>query len=198
MRRNDPNDPSTIAREFKTHIGVLGGLIGLMWLIEIVDVFLSNQLNYYGIIPRTSIGLRGILFAPFLHSGFGHLISNTIPFVTLGWFVMLREVREFFIVSTIALLASGIGVWLFGAPGVHLGASGVVFGYFGFLLSRAYFERSPLAIALSAAVALLYGGLIWGVLPTRLGISWEGHLFGFVGGVLAANWISKGRRGLRV
>lgn len=144
MHRNDPNDPNTIAREFKTHAGILGGLIGLMWLLEILDVGLGGRLNLYGIIPRTQIGLRGIVFAPFLHSGFPHLISNTIPFITLGWFVMLREVREFFNVSAIALLASGVGVWLFGAPGVHLGASGVVFGYFGFLLSRAYFERSAL------------------------------------------------------
>jgi membrane associated rhomboid family serine protease len=191
MYRNDPNDPSTIARDLKTHIGVLGGLIGLMWAIEIVDMFVGGRLNFFGIIPRTEIGLRGVLFAPFLHNGFGHLISNTIPFITLGWFVMLRSVREFFTVSAIALLASGIGVWLFGSPGIHLGASGVVFGYFGFLLSRAYFERSALAIAISAAVGLLYGGLIWGVLPTRLGISWEGHLFGFIGGVLAARWLSR-------
>lgn len=191
MYRNDPNDPSTIARDLKTHIGVLGGLIGLMWLIEIVDVFVGGRLNFFGIIPRTEIGLRGILFAPFLHNGFGHLIGNTIPFITLGWFVMLRSTREFLTVSAITLLASGVGVWLFGSPGIHLGASGVVFGYFGFLLSRAYFERSALAIAISAAVGLLYGGLIWGVLPTRMGISWEGHLFGFVGGVLAANWLSR-------
>lgn len=191
MRGNDPNDPSAIAREFRTHVGVLGGLIGLMWLIEILDVFVGGRLNFFGIIPRTEVGLRGILFAPFLHHGFPHLISNTIPFITLGWFVMLREVREFFTVSAIALLSSGVGVWLFGAPGIHLGASGVIFGYFGFLLSRAYFERSALAIAVSAAVGLLYGSLIWGVLPTRYGISWEGHLFGFLGGVLAANWLSR-------
>lgn len=151
MRRTDPNDPSSIAREIKTHVVVLGGIVGLLWLIEIVDVFLGGRLNFYGIIPRTSIGLRGILFAPFLHANFAHLISNTIPFVTLGWFVMLRETSDFFLVSTIVALASGIGVWIFGAPGVHLGASGVIFGYFGFLLSRAYFERSALAVALSLA-----------------------------------------------
>ncbi len=193
MRRTDSNDPSSIASEIKTHVVVLGGIVGLLWLIEIADVFMGGRLDFYGIIPRSSIGLRGILFAPFLHASFAHLISNTIPFVTLGWFVMLRETRDFFLVSTIVALASGIGVWLFGAPGVHLGASGVIFGYFGFLLSRAYFERSALAIALSLAVALLYGGLLWGVLPTRIGISWEGHLFGFAGGILAASWLPKRR-----
>ncbi|NDJ18066.1 rhomboid family intramembrane serine protease [Myxacorys almedinensis] len=190
MTRRNSNDPGTIASEFKSHIAILGGLVGVMWLIRVADGILPGTANIYGIIPRTSIGVRGILFSPFLHGSYQHLISNTIPFIMLGWFVMLRSVREFFAVSAIVLLASGIGVWLFGSPGIHVGASGVVFGYFGFLLSRAYFERSALSIALSLAVGLIYGSLIWGVLPTQLGISWEGHLFGFVGGVFAAKWLS--------
>jgi membrane associated rhomboid family serine protease len=193
MIRRDPNDAATIARELKSHIAILGGLVGLMWGLEILDVFLRGTLNYYGIIPRTSIGLRGIFFAPFLHSGFEHLISNTIPFVTLGWFVMLRGVSEFLKVSAIAAIASGVGVWIFGSSGLHIGASGVIFGYFGFLLARAYFERSALSIALALTVGLLYGGMIWGVLPTAMRISWEGHLFGFVGGFFAARHLSRRR-----
>jgi membrane associated rhomboid family serine protease len=191
-RHDNGNDPAAIARELKSHAIILGSFVALMWAIEIVDVIMGGRLNYYGIYPRTSIGLKGILFAPFLHGSFGHLISNTIPFVVMGWFVMLRETKEFFLVSAIALLASGFGVWLFGAPGsLHIGASGVVFGYFGFLLARAYFERSALSIALALTVGILYGSLIWGVLPTQIGISWEGHLFGFIGGVLAANWLAR-------
>jgi membrane associated rhomboid family serine protease len=187
----NPNDPSAIASELKSHIAILGVLVGLMWFVRIADSVLPGTANVYGIIPRTSIGLRGILFSPFLHGSYQHLISNTIPFIMLGWFVMLRSVKEFFTVSAIVMLASGLGVWFFGAPGVHIGASGVIFGYFGFLLSRAYFERSALSIALSLTVGLLYGSLIWGVLPNQLHISWEGHLFGFIGGVLAAKWLSK-------
>jgi membrane associated rhomboid family serine protease len=193
MIRRDPDDAATIAQELKSHIAILGGLVGLMWGLEILDVFLRGGLNYYGIIPRTTIGLRGIFLAPFLHSGFGHLISNTVPFVVLGWFVMLRGVSEFWKVSAIAVLASGIGVWIFGSSGLHIGASGVIFGYFGFLLARAYYDRSPLSIALALTVGLLYGGMIWGVLPTGMRISWEGHLFGFVGGFIAARHLSRRR-----
>lgn len=191
MTRRNPNDPSAIASEFKSHVLILGGLVGLMWLIQIADSFLPGTASVYGIIPRTSLGVRGIFFSPFLHGSYQHLISNTIPFIMLGWFVMLRSVKEFFAVSTIVLFASGIGVWLFGSPGIHIGASGVIFGYFGFLVSRAYFERSALSIALSLTVGLLYGSLIWGVLPNQMQISWEGHLFGFIGGILAAKWLSR-------
>lgn len=190
MTRRDPNDPNSIGGELKTHILILGTLVGIMWIVEVVDIALAGRLNYLGIYPRNPIGLRGILLAPFLHRDFRHLISNTIPLVVMGWFVMLRGVSEFFKVSAIVILASGLGVWLLGAPGLHIGASGVVFGYFGFLLSRAYFERSALSIAMSLAVGLLYGGIIWGVLPGQLGISWEGHLFGFLSGIFAARQIS--------
>ncbi|BAS57284.1 MULTISPECIES: rhomboid family intramembrane serine protease [Leptolyngbya] len=191
MTRRDYNDPNGIGDEIKAHIAILGTIVAAMWLLEFVDIALGGRLNYLGIYPRSTIGLRGILLAPFLHLNFQHLISNTIPFVVMGWFVMLRGIPEFFKVSVIVALASGIGTWLFGSAGLHIGASGVVFGYFGFLLSRAYFERSSLSIALSLAVGLLYGGLIWGVLPGRFGISWEGHLFGFLGGIYAARELSR-------
>jgi membrane associated rhomboid family serine protease len=195
MRKDNGNNPAAIAQELKTHAMILGGLVIFMWALEIVDFLIGGRLNFYGIYPRTYLGLRGILFAPFLHGNFRHLISNTVPFLIMGWFVMLREISDFFLVSAIALLASGFGVWLFGAPGsLHIGASGVIFGYFGFLLARAYFERSALSIALAITVGLLYGGLIWGVLPSQVGISWEGHLFGFLGGVLAANWLAREAR----
>jgi membrane associated rhomboid family serine protease len=134
------------------------------------------------------------LFAPFLHGNFAHLIANTIPFLTLGWFVMLRETSDFFVVTGITMLVSGLGVWLFGSAGLHIGASGVVFGYLGFLLARGYFERNIPSILLSVIVGFLYGGAIWGVLPTQPGVSWEGHLFGFIGGVIAARFLSQRKK----
>jgi len=190
------NDSKAIARELKTHTTILGGAIAIMWILEIIDLFfLRGRLNAYGIRPHTIIGLRGILFAPFLHAGLGHLIANTIPFLTLGWLIMLRETSDFFIVTAITTLVSGLGVWLFGNPySVHIGASGVVFGYLGFLLLRGYFERSFIAIALSLIVGFFYGGVIWGILPTQRGISWEGHLFGFIGGILAARLLSRRKK----
>ncbi|AFZ14284.1 Peptidase S54, rhomboid domain protein [Crinalium epipsammum PCC 9333] len=190
------DDSKAIARELKSHVTILGGAIAIMWILEIIDLFfLRGRLNAYGIRPHTIIGLRGILFAPFLHGGLGHLIANTIPFLTLGWLIMLRETSDFFIVTAITTLVSGLGVWLFGNPySVHIGASGVVFGYLGFLLLRGYFERSFIAIALSLIVGFFYGGVIWGILPTQRGISWEGHLFGFIGGVLAARLLSRRKK----
>jgi membrane associated rhomboid family serine protease len=185
------SEARAIAREFKAQVLILGGLVALMWGIEIVDRILLGSLDIYGIIPRTLIGLRGILFAPLLHGNFAHLIGNTIPFVILGWLVMLRRTRDFFVVTPIVMLVGGLGTWLIGSPGVHIGASGVIFGYLGFLLSRGYFERSLTAIAFSIVVAVLYGGLIWGVIPGNPGISWEGHLFGFIGGIIAARLVAK-------
>ena len=189
------DDRGAIAQELRTHALILGGFVALIWVLEFIDLFVfRGYLNLYGIRPRTMLGLRGILFAPFLHGSISHLMANTVPFLMLGWFVMLREISDFFIVSVITILASGLGVWLFGAPNsIHIGASGLVFGYFGFLLLRGYFERSFSSIVFSLIVGLLYGGLIWGVLPIRYGISWEGHLFGFLGGVLAARLLARRR-----
>lgn len=185
-----------IASELQTQAAILGGFVALMWIIEIVDWFLlGGRLNAYGVRPRSMVGLRGILFMPFLHANFAHLAANTLPFITFGWLIMLRETSDFFLVSAVTMLVSGLGVWLTGAPySVHIGASGLIFGYFGFLLLRGFFERSFMSIALSLFVGFLYGGLIWGVLPSQPGVSWQGHLFGFIGGVLAAQLL--GRRKL--
>jgi membrane associated rhomboid family serine protease len=114
--------------------------------------------------------------------------------VVLGWFVMLRRTSDFFTVTAIVMLVSGLGTWLF-APAytLHIGASGVVFGYLGFLLSRGLFERSIGSILMSVVVGVLYGGAIWGILPGQIGISWQGHLFGLIGGVIAARMLAKPR-----
>lgn len=177
----------------KTQATILGGFVIFIWLIEVMDQFLfRGALDNFGVWPRTAAGLWGILLAPLLHVGFAHLAANTVPFLVLGWFVMVRRLRDFFTVTLIVMLVSGLGVWLV-APSntVHLGASGLIFGYFGFLLLRGYFERSFSSIVWSMLVLFLYGGMIWGVLPQQVGISWQSHLFGFVGGGLAANWLSR-------
>ena len=167
--------------------------IGIFWLIEIVDyVFFKGQLDQLGIKPRTILGLRGIFLAPFLHGSFGHLITNTIPFLTLGWLTMLQKTKHFYIVSFLTMIIGGLGIWLFGAPrSVHIGASILIYGYLGFLLLRGYFQKNMPSILLSLVVFFLYGGLLWGVLPSSINISWEGHLFGFIGGGFAAWAISK-------
>jgi membrane associated rhomboid family serine protease len=192
MSRSD--EMRGLVSEVKAQIAILGGFVGLMWALEILDIFLGGALNQFGIRPHSIVGLRGILFAPFLHGNLLHLIANTVPFVVLGWFVMLRRTSDFFTVTAIVMLVSGLGTWLF-APAytLHIGASGVVFGYLGFLLSRGLFERSIGSILMSIVVGVLYGGAIWGILPGQIGISWQGHLFGLIGGVIAARMLAKPR-----
>jgi len=186
-----------IAQEFRIQLTILFSLVAIFWIIELVDLFIlsSYSLDQFGIIPRNPIGLRGIILAPFLHGNFPHLIANTIPFVSLGWLVMLQETSDFWRVTGVTALVGGLGVWLIGQPGsIHIGASILIFGYLGFLLFRGVFQRNAPSIALSIIVGIFYGSFIWGVLPLQAGISWEGHLFGFIGGVIAARWIGKSRR----
>jgi len=182
----------TIGGELKSHVKILAIAVSIFWIVFIVNTFVfSGGLNSLGILPQRLIGLRGILFAPFLHGSFYHLVSNTVPFVILGWLVMSRGISDFYFVSIMSAVVGGLGTWLIGRPySVHIGASGVIFGYFGYLLFRGYFEKSFVAIAISIVIATTYGGLIWGVLPTRSYISWEGHLFGFIGGIIAAKFLS--------
>jgi membrane associated rhomboid family serine protease len=185
-------EDTSITKELKSQAQILGSTTAGLWVVEIIDTLLRHGLDRFGIHPRNADWVWGILFAPFLHGSFEHLISNTVPFIILGWLIMIRDTKEFFTVSAITAITAGLGVWLFGAPNsVHIGASGVVFGYLGFLLLRGYFERSLYSILLSVGVGVLYGGVLWGVLPGQAGISWEGHLFGFLGGVLAAKWLAK-------
>lgn len=189
----------SLTSDAETQAQILGGFIVFIWVLEIVDqLLLQQRLNRLGIIPRTRIGLRGILFAPLLHGSWNHLAANTVPLAVLGWLTLLRGNTEFAIVTVVIWLVSGLGVWLFAASHtIHIGASGIVFGYFGFLLSHSYFNQDLLSAVVSVIVALLYGPLIWGVLPSRRrGISWQGHLFGFVGGILTARYLPELRQWL--
>ncbi|MFN9842623.1 MAG: rhomboid family intramembrane serine protease [Pseudanabaena sp.] len=181
-----------ISGELKTQFKILGSCVIVFWAVFIVNKFLfGSRLNTLGILPHYLIGLRGILFAPFLHGSFYHVAANTLPFIVLGWFVMLRNIKDFYFVSFMSALIGGVGTWVFGRPNsVHIGASGIIFGYLGYLLFRGYFERSFVAIAISLIIGITYGGLIWGLLPTRSYISWEAHLFGFIGGIVAAKLLA--------
>ncbi|MDJ0535117.1 MAG: rhomboid family intramembrane serine protease [Xenococcaceae cyanobacterium MO_207.B15] len=182
---------STI-EEFK----ILLTVIAVFWVIEIVDFLIfDGQLDRFGIRPHSISGLRGLVFAPFLHGGFPHLIANTIPFITLGWLTMIQETSDFYLVSIITAIVGGAGVWLLGSPNsIHIGASILIYGYLGFLLLRGYFQKNLPSIILSIVVFFLYGGLIFGIFPSRIGVSWEGHLFGFLGGAIAAWAISREKK----
>lgn len=183
-----------IRGELGRHLIVLGAVVVTWWLLEVADqLFWHGGLDLYGIHPRTLIGLRNVLLAPWLHGDLGHVAANTIPFVILGWLVMVRGLREFVIVSLLAALISGLGVWLFGGSAtVHIGASGVIFGYLGYLLARGVLERSIPAIVLAVFAVILYGGMLFGILPGQPGVSWLGHFFGLIGGALAAYLVVNG------
>jgi len=187
-------------RRLKTQAIVLGSFVAVFWFVELVDwLVLKGALDDYGIKPRESDALRGILLAPFLHFGFRHVAANTVPFVFLGWLVGLRRISDFFLVSAAIVLIGGLAVWLIGpAHSVHAGASGLVFGYLGFLLLRGYFERSPVAILVAIVVGVVYASALPGLLPGQSGVSWQGHLLSFAGGALAARVLSARGRGVKL
>ncbi|MBX3286600.1 MAG: rhomboid family intramembrane serine protease [Actinobacteria bacterium] len=175
---------------------IVAMLAGAMWIVEVIDTIPSVDLDRWGIRPRELAGLVGIVTAPFLHTGFPHLLSNTIPFIVLGGIIAASGVARFFQVTAIVGLVSGLGTWLFGQSGsIHIGASGLIFGYLTYLMARGLFERKLAYLAIGVVVLLLYGGVLWGLVP-RPGISWTGHLFGAVGGVVAA-WILHATRAER-
>jgi membrane associated rhomboid family serine protease len=167
-------------------------MVLLMWVLEVVDTGLDNRLDRYGIVPREAEGLDGVIAAPFLHVGFGHLIANTLPFVAMGLVIALEGPLRLLGVTAIVAVVSGLGTWLFAAPGtVHIGASGLVFGYLTYLVTRGFFAGRVLWILGGLVVLIFYGGILWGLLP-RPGISWTGHVFGALGGIVAA-WYVHGR-----
>jgi membrane associated rhomboid family serine protease len=169
-------------------------LVAVMWAVEVVDVIADHQLDQYGIEARDVDGLDGIVTAPFLHVGFAHLISNTIPFVIMGLLIAVEGARRLLWVFAIVALVSGLGTWLIAPDNtIHLGASGVVFGYATYLIARGVFNRRFAEIGIGLVVVLIWGGALLGGLEPQRGISWQGHLFGAIGGVIAARVLMQRR-----
>ena len=169
-------------------------LLALVWLIEVVNSLMGHRLNAYGIYPRRLDSLPGILFWPLLHGGYAHLLMNTTPLLVMGFFVALRGTRSFWLSSAFIVLLAGGGVWLFGRSAYHIGASGLVFGYFGFLVALAWYEKSLMTFLVACLVLFYYGGIIYGILPRDEFVSWEGHLFGLLAGIVAASLFATKRK----
>jgi membrane associated rhomboid family serine protease len=167
-------------------------MVALMWLSELFDAALGGDLDQYGIVPRTDEGAAGIAAAPFLHVGFGHLISNTVPFLTMGALIALGGLARVLLVTVIVAAVSGAGTWLIASgSSVHLGASGVVFGYATYLITRGLLERKLSHLAVAIAIAVTCGAALLGGLLPQDGISWQAHLFGAAGGVVAARVLAR-------
>ena len=169
-------------------------LLGLLWALELVDQVSGGVLDLYGIHARELHGLPEIVTAPFLHAGWEHLASNSVPFLVLGFLVLLSGVTRWLAATATSVVSSGPCAWLLTPAGtIVLGASGLVFGWLAYLLARGLWSRRPGQVALAVVVLLVYGGLIWGVLPGTPGISWQAHLGGAIGGVLAARALHRRR-----
>ena len=167
------------------------GLLTVIWAVELVNGFMGHQLSGWGILPRTTQGLIGIPLSPLLHGSCSHAVSNTVPLLVLGGLIGFRGSRALMGVTLFVIVVSGVAVWGLGRTAIHVGASGLVFGYLGYLLAKGWYDRKPSSILIALAVLLLYGGLLLGVLPSKGFISWEMHLFGLIAGMLAARLTKK-------
>ncbi|HEU5471480.1 MAG TPA: rhomboid family intramembrane serine protease [Actinophytocola sp.] len=176
---------------------VVAGFTVLLYLIELIDRVLPANLEHGGIVPRSVSGLDGLAWAPLLHTTWGHLLANTLPVLVFGFLAMAGGLGQWTAVTLTIWVVSGVGVWLTGA-GLTVGASGLAFGWLAFLLVRGIFTRSLPQLAVAVALFLFWGSMLLGVLPGNPGISWQGHLFGALAGVLAA-WLVAvaGRRAAR-
>lgn len=166
-------------------------LVAVMWVLEIIDLILPLSLDQFGIRPRDPGHLVGIVLSPFLHLGFGHLVANTVTLLVLGSLLALTT-RHLWLVTAGVVLLGGLGVWVFGGPNtVHIGASGVVYGYAAFLAVYGFVARHVWRALLGVLVIVAYGSMLWGVLPLQTGVSWQAHLFGAAAGVALAIWIGR-------
>lgn len=164
-------------------------LVVVIWLIEGLNWMTGHRLNALAIRPRTFTGLVGVLFAPLLHGSFAHVAANSVPLLVLGTLVCFSDFDNLLIVTLLSWVFGGLGTWLLGGSNSrHLGSSGLVFGYLGFLLAFALLQQSALAIALAAIALLAYGGILWGLTPFRPGRSWQAHLAGITCGIATA-WL---------
>jgi membrane associated rhomboid family serine protease len=181
-------DRRTIAARAKGGLLVLGGFVALLFAIELFNALMLRSLNRtFGLRPRSADGLLDIFTFPLLHANLNHLLSNSLPLIIFGFLVFLSGLRVFLTALAFSWLGSGLTVWLIGNGGITVGSSGLVFGLFAFLLVRGFFNRSWRQILLAVVLFMGYGGILLGVLPLFPGyISWQAHLGGAAGGVVAA------------
>jgi membrane associated rhomboid family serine protease len=158
----------------------------LLWLIQLISNLFNLDLYKLGVLPRNVNGIIGILTSPLIHSGFSHLISNTLPLIVLGIGIFYFYPKVAYKVFIIIYLGTGILVWIFAREAYHIGASGIVYGFISFVFFSGVFRKDNRSIALALVVVFLYGGVIWGVLPIQEGVSWESHLFGGIVGIISA------------
>lgn len=183
------------SKEIQTKAYIIGVLTFFLVAVQVINMLTGQSLGAFGIEPRDLTGLGGIIFSPFIHGSFQHLFSNIFAFVIMGGLIIWQSVEQFFKISIFIMFTSGLLVWGFGPEQVLIvGASGVIFGYFGYLLSRAFINKDPTSILIAVLVGLSYGSIIFGILPGAPGVSWQSHLAGLICGIFAA-WIWRKKNG---
>ncbi|MGJ8680896.1 rhomboid family intramembrane serine protease [Paraglaciecola sp.] len=174
------------ALDSKQQFKFVFGIFLFFTVIELINLFTGRFLNQFGNIPRYVPGLTGIVVGPFLHGGIQHFLSNIVPLCIFSYLVMQYGIKRYALVTVWLIGMTGILVWLFARPATHIGISGLVYGYFGYLVLAGFLSGKFKLIVISLLVGFFYGGLIFGVLPSRPFVSWESHLFGFICGLVAA------------
>ena len=175
----------------KANFPLLIKLLGALWIINIINwILLGSRLNIFGVYPRKIWSLPGIWISPILHADANHLFFNSIPLLVLADLMLLNGLHHVMLTTFYIVTLGGVFLWILGRPGMHIGASNLIMGYFGYLLSRAFYQPSAMAIILALISIYYFGGLILGLFPTRERISWEGHLLGFISGILVAFYYS--------
>ncbi|HAT1153006.1 TPA: rhomboid family intramembrane serine protease [Corynebacterium striatum] len=188
MRTNRGDSKNyTRGGRIRTGISLAVGFLVVEWLVQIINFLIfGGALSNYGIRPLDFNGIWGIFTAPLLHANFEHLIGNSVPGAIFCFLIGLSGRKAWWEVTIITVLVAGIGTWLLGGPGTsHIGASSLVYGWLAYLIVRGLFNRSFSQTALGVVLGFAYSGLVWGVLPVYEGVSWQGHLFGAIGGVIA-------------
>lgn len=181
---------SLIVSQTQNNIYILGGILLIPWLVFFITAFINNRILLLGIIPRQIRGLPGILFAPLLHANFNHIFFNSIPLLVLSNFILIDGLSYYLLVTLMITVLSGFAIWCFAKPGLHIGASALITGYWGFLISNIYQNGTLTTIILGLLSLYYFAGIFLGIFPREKGVSWQGHLFGLLAG-LATSYLLK-------
>jgi membrane associated rhomboid family serine protease len=180
------NNPREDSRHLKRSFTIVASFTAVLWLIKIVEMIAGFNLARYGVYPGLPDGLTGVIWAPLIHTSFSHLFANTAPLLLLGTALLYGYPRSAKIVIPTVYFGSGLGVWFFARDAFHVGASGLTFGFMAFVFTVGVLRWDKRATALSLVVFFLYGGMIWGIFPTKPDISFESHFFGALIGIVMA------------
>lgn len=185
-RNHEPVDKETEKKIFKYSLLFSVIIVGIFWLVKLAENLLNLDLTEYGILPLQIDGLRGIIFSPFIHSSYDHLLSNSIPFLILSFALFYFYRNLAYRILFLIYILSGICVWLGGRDSYHIGASGIVYGLASFLFFSGVLRKDANLLTIGIIVVFLYGSMFWGIFPIKPGISWESHLWGSASGLLLA------------